>query len=316
MNEVLRGLEFCYAYIDDLPIASSSPEEHLHHLRLVLERLSEHGIVINVPKSQFGVSALDFLGHRVDSLGIRPLEDKVQAIQNFPQPTTQRKLREFLGMVNFYRRFVPNCATILHPLNTLLSKTNSNAKTLVWCDAAITAFQQAKDALAEATLLVHPKSEAPTRIMTDASNVAVGAVLEQYVNDQWSPISYFSKALKPAEIKYSTFDRELLAIYLAIKHFRYFVEGRHFHVSTDHKPLIYALPGRPDKYSPRQVRHLDFIAQFTSDIRHIKGSNNAVADALSRMEVSALDADTSPPVIDLRAMAEAQVQDPDLQGQQ
>ena len=316
IDEALRGLDFCYAYIDDLLIASASPEDHLHHLRLVLERLSEYGIVINVPKSRFGVPALDFLGHHVDSRGIHPLEDKVHAILDFPQPTTQRKLREFLGMVNFYRRFVPNCAAILQPLNTLLSKTNSNAKTLAWCDDATTAFQQAKDALAEATLLVHPESAAPTRIMTDASDTAVGAVLEQYINDQWSPISYFSKALKPAETRYSTFDRELLAIYLAIKHFRFFVEGRHFHVLTDHKPLIYALSGRPDKYSPRQVRHLDFIAQFTSDIRHVKGSNNAVADALSRMEVSALDADNSPPVIDFKAMAEAQVHDPELQCQQ
>ena len=88
MDEVLRGLEFCYAYIDNLLIASSSPEEHLHHLRLVLERLSDHGVVINIAKSQFGVPALDFLGHHVDNRGIRPLEDKVRAIQNFPQPTT------------------------------------------------------------------------------------------------------------------------------------------------------------------------------------------------------------------------------------
>lgn len=103
--------------------------------------------------------------------------------------------------------------------------------------------------------------------MTDASETAVGAVLQQHIAGQWQPLAYFSKALKPAETRYSVFDRELLAIYLAIKHFRYFIEGRQFHVMTDHKPLIYALAGKPDRYSPRQARHLDLIPQFTSDIR-------------------------------------------------
>ena len=100
IDQVLRRLHFCYVYIDDLLIASSSPEEHTQHLRLVLERLSDHGIVINVARSVFGVPSLDFLGHHVDSEGIRPLDEKVQAIRDFPQPTTQRKLRKFLGLVN------------------------------------------------------------------------------------------------------------------------------------------------------------------------------------------------------------------------
>ena len=111
INQVLHGLDFCYAYIDDLLIASSSHEQHLQHLQLVLERLSDHGLLINVGKSVFSVPSLDFLGHRVNSNGIRPLEAKVEVIRNFQQPTTQRQLREFLGLINFYRRFIPNCAT-------------------------------------------------------------------------------------------------------------------------------------------------------------------------------------------------------------
>ena len=108
VNQVLHGLDFCYAYINDLLIASSSHEQHLQHLQLVLERLSDHGLLINVGKSVFGVPSLDFLGHRMDSNGIRPL---VEVIRNFQQPTTQRQFREFLGLINFYRRFIPNCAT-------------------------------------------------------------------------------------------------------------------------------------------------------------------------------------------------------------
>ena len=312
MNEILHDLHFCYVYIDDLLIASSSHEEHLRHLQLVLERLSANGILINVPKSLFGVPSLDFLGHLVDSTGIRPRAEKVQVIRDFPQPTTQRQLREFLGLINFYRRFIPNCANILHPLNSLLKHTKRPSDSLEWTDNTTTAFSSIKSALADASLLVHPTSDAPTCVMTDASDVAVGAVLQQYIQGRWCPISFFSKALKTAETRYSTFDRELLAIYLAIKHFRYFLEGRSFHVLTDHKPLIYTLSARSDRYSPRQVRHLDLISQFTSDIRHVQGNRNAVADALSRVSTNALHTSDSTPVVDFRAMAAAQVDDPDL----
>lgn len=143
-----------------------------------------------------------------------------------------------------------------------------------WNENALTAFVTIKDALAKATLLSHPKPDAPTNIVTDASDVAVGAVLQQYINHCWCPIAYFSKKLQSAERRYSTFDRELLAIYLAIKHFRHFIEGRTFHILTDHKPLTYAIATPSDKHSPRQTRHLDYISQFTSDIRHVKGAND------------------------------------------
>ena len=311
MDKVLRGLHFCFTYIDDLLIASSSPEEHKRHLRQVLERLSAHGILINPQKCVFGVDSLDFLGHHVDCHGIRPLEEKVQTIRNFPQPSTQRKLREFLGLVNFYHRFLPQGAHILQPLNALLSAPKDRAKKLMWNDQALTAFNSIKEVLANATLLSHPKSDAPTCIMTDASDIAVGAALQQQINGEWQPIAYFSKKLKPAETRYSTFDRELLAVYLAIKHFHHFLEGRQFYVLTDHKPLVHALTSYSDRQSPRQARHLDFISQFTTDIRHIRGADNAVADALSRIEANAL-LNSTPPVIDFPAMAKAQQEDPQL----
>ena len=287
IDQVLQGLYFCYAYIDDLLIASRSANEHKQHLSLVLERLSKHGILINTSKCVFGVEQLDFLGHHVDNQGIRPLEEKVQVIREFPQPTTQCKLREFLGLVNFYRRFIPGGADIMHPLNALLIGSKDSTRTVQWNDNALTAFVAIKEALANATLLSHPKADAPTNIVTDASDVAVGAVLQQYNDHCWCPIAYFSKKLQPAETRYSTFDRELLAIYLAIKHFRHFVEGRTFHILTDHKPLTYALGTQSDKHSPRQIR-LDYVSQFTSDIRHVKGADNPAADALSRIGANAV----------------------------
>ena len=260
----------------------------------------------------FGVLELDFLGHHVDATGIHPLEEKVQVVREFPLPTTQRKLREFIGLVNFYRRFIPSCATILQPLNSLLKHTKRPSDAPVWTDDATTAFNRIKHALANASLLVHPTLDAPTSVITDASDVAVGAVLQQYINGQWCPLSFFSRALKPAETRYSTYDRELLAIYLAIRHFRYFLEGRHFHVLTDHKPLIYAFSARPDRHSPRQIRHLDFISQFTTDLQHVQGSANTAADALSRLSTNALHTGDSSPVVDFRALALAQADDPDL----
>jgi len=235
----------------------------------------------------------------------------VQIIRDFPQPTTLTKLREFLGLVNFYHRFIPKCADTLTPLNSLLKSTPTNSRILQWNPAATSSFEEIKDALANATLLVHPKPDAPINVMTDASDVAIGAVLQQYVDEQWCPLAYFSRKLSPTEQRYSTFDRELLAVYCAIRHFRHFLEARQFYVLTDHKPLTHSLSSKPDRHSPRQVRQLDFISQFTNDIRHVTGKGNPVADALSRLEGN-VQLNHSPSTIDFSAMANAQLTDADM----
>jgi len=180
---------------------------------------------------------------------------------------------------------MPGCASILAPLNAMLKATAPNNRKLQWTATVTTTFQKIKDALANTTLLIHPRCDAPINVMTDASDSAIRAVLQQHLDGQWCPLSFFSQKLSPTEQQYSTFDRELLAIYCAIRHFRHFLEAREFHILTDHKPLTHSLHSKPDKHSLRQVRHLDFILQFTScDIRHVAGQGNPVADALSRME--------------------------------
>ena len=216
MDQVLRGLHFVYVYIDDLLIASASPQEHENHLRSVFQRLSGHGVVINPSKCEFGASSLQFLGHQIDSAGIRPLDHKVQVIRDFPLPTTHRKLREFLGLINFYHHFLPHAAELLRPLNDLLKGLTKATKILAWTDEAQGAFRAAKEALANATLLAHPLPTAPLAIMSDASDTAIGTVLQQQVNGQWHPNSYFSRKLSPPETRYSAFDRELLAIYTCL----------------------------------------------------------------------------------------------------
>ena len=310
IDEVLRGLHFVYAYIDDLLVASDTAEEHEQHLEILFSRLSQYGVIINPIKCEFGVSSLTFLGHVINAHGIKPLADKVSVIQDFPVPDSLRKLREFLGLVNFYRRFIPHCADIIQPLTDLL-KTKMKNQAITLHSAALTAFNAVKTALAHATLLVHPRSTAPICLMVDASEAAVGGVLQQLVNDVWEPISFFSKRLQPAETRYSTFGRELLAVYLGIRHFRHSVEGRQFCIYTDHKPLTHAFTAKPDRYSPREIRHLDYVSQYTTDIRHISGVANTVADALSRLELNSLTGTTSSQ-IDFREISEAQQDDTEL----
>ena len=144
----------------------------------------------------------------------------------YPRPTTQHKLAEFVGLTNFYHRFLNHREAILKPLNDLLAAPVGGKKEFVWTDSALKAFMVANEALANAMLLSHPVMNVPTSVMTDAPNVAVGAVLQQFAQDKWCSISYFFRKLKPAEMHYSTFNQELLAIYLAIKHFWHILEGR------------------------------------------------------------------------------------------
>ena len=160
---------------------------------------------------------------------------------------------------------------------------------LKWNESADLAFNKSKQMLANATLLVHPDHSTPLNITCDASDFAVGGVLQQYIDNVWQPLSFFSKILTPAETRYSAFDRELLAVYATIRHFRHNLEGRYFFANTDHKPLTFVMTSVTERLSLRQTRQLAFIAEFTTDIRYVTGETNFVADALSRPSVSFID---------------------------
>lgn len=288
MNTVLNGLDYCYCYIDDILVASASPEEHIHHLKSIFQRFSDYGLAINPAKSTFGVPSVQYLGYHVTDTGIQPLPAKVQAILDLPKPKTIVELRRFLGMVNFYRKFIKNAAHIQAPLNEFVKSSKRNDKRPIpWTDHAEYAFQQCKQSLADAARLVYPIENAGLALTTDASDIAIGAVLEQMHDNELRPIAFFSKKLSKAQKNYSAYDRELLAIYEAIKHFRYLLEGRQFVIRTDHKPLTYAFNQKSEKASPRQLRQLDFIGQFSTNIIHISGSSNLIADTLSRVETIA-----------------------------
>jgi hypothetical protein len=215
----------------------------------------------------------------VDEAGITPLPRHVTAVQDCPPPADIKQLQRFLGLINFYRRFLPAVARTLQPLTDLLK---GSPKVLLWSPAAEAAFIAAKAALVAAVPLCHPAPNAVLSLSVDASDSHVGGVLQQQVGKGWKPLAFFSKKLAPPEMKYSTFDRELLAAFSTIRHFRFLLEGRQFQLLTDHKPLVAAMVRVTPPQSARQQRHLAYISEFTTNIRHTPGSENVVADALSR----------------------------------
>ena len=285
MDSILGDLPFCAVYVDDILIFSKSAEEHRGHVRTVLKRLQENGLVVRFDKCTFGADKVDFLGHEISREGVRPMISKVDAITKFPRPSSIKSLQEFIGMVNYYRRFVPNIAGLMTPLLDVLK---GKPKKLKWDEQQQQAFKLTKDALSRATTLAYQDPRAPLRLTTDASNIACGAVLEQMVNGEPQPLAFFSKKLKPPETRYSTFDRELLAVYLSVRHFRYLLEGTSFDIMTDHQPLVHAFTKSGDAWSARQQRHLAAIAEFGCTISYVPGNKNPVADALSRIDINSI----------------------------
>ncbi|UYV68418.1 hypothetical protein LAZ67_5004276 [Cordylochernes scorpioides] len=293
INQVLWGLDFVFPYLDDILVASKSEEEHESHLRAVFPRLDQYGLRINQAKTVLNVNNVEFLGYWITPEGIRPTESKVQAIVDYKKPETVQDLRRILGMLNFYRRFLKNAAEDQAILNDFSKGSKKNDKrSIPWTEEAEQKFIKCKTELSKAAPLTFPDSECPLALFTDASDRAMGAVLQHFIDGAWKPIAFFSKKLSESQTKYSTYDRELLAIFSAIKHFKFLLEGRDFTIFTDQKPLIYAFQQNLEKASPSQVRQLQYISQFTTSIRHVSGKDNMVADTLSRIsEIISVDYD-------------------------
>ena len=307
VNQVTHGLDCVYVYLDDILIFSDSPEEHMQHLRSLCSRLQEYGVTVNTGKCEFGVPGLTFLGHWIDKDGIRPSEEKVKAIKEFPKPQKVHEIRRFLGMVNYYHRFIKGLAHIVCPLNDLLKGNPAKNDSVSWTRDKETAFRATKEAVANAVMLNFPDMTKDIQLVTDASDRAIGGVLQEVHDDGVKPLAFFSRKLSATEANRSTFDRELLAIFAAVKHFLYFLEGREFAIYTDHKPLIHIFKSKSIR-SKTQERQLTFISEYSTDIRHLKGSDNVVADALSRVEIEELKLDNP-----FAQIAKAQAEDGNIE---
>ena len=279
MDEILGDVPRVFVYIDDILVASESLEQHLQDLDLVFKTLSANGMVVQRPKCILGQSSLEFLGYQVDSTGISPLKDRVAAIEQTKRPTSIKELQRFLGMVGYYRRFIPNAASHLYHLFDALK---GKPKTLVWSPKCQASFEAIKEALAAATLLHHPRPGAALALTTDASNQAIGGVLEQRGPNGWEPLAFWSAKLEENQKQWPPYDRELLAAFRGTRHFRSWIEGRPFTLYTDHQSLVPSIHKKTDPQTLRQTYQLSCIAEFTTDIRYLEGKANVVADALSR----------------------------------
>jgi hypothetical protein len=278
MNTVLSGFldDFCYAYLDDIIIFSSTWEEHLLHLAKVLERLETYQLVCNLEKCQLGKSQLEYLGHVVTAEGNQPKASSINTVLQAEAPKTRKQLKAFMGLVGWLREFIPRAAEVCAPLTNLLSTKNR----WKWTTAAEEAFQKIKEATKNLQPLHRPDSTRPLILQTDASKIGLGAVLYQEADGNRQVVAYASAKLSPAEQRYHSNEQECLAIVWAIKRYRPYLEDRPFLLRTDSKALTW-LQSMKDSRA-KLMRWALLLQEYTFTLEHCPGTQNQLADALSR----------------------------------
>ncbi|KAK7930573.1 hypothetical protein WMY93_006968 [Mugilogobius chulae] len=280
MDKVLEGCEECSAaYLDDVVIYSRTWEEHLTHLRKVLGKIQKAGLTLNIKKCEWAKEEVRYLGYQLGRGEVRPQIDKVEAIRNCPRPRTKKEVRSFLGLTGWYRRFVPQFATIATPLTALTAKNQKNP--VNWTEECEAAFQTLKEFLCSAPVLRSPDFTKRFLVQVDASAVGVGAVLAQGNSGEERPILYLSRKLLPREAKYSVVEKEGLAIKWALESLRYYLLGREFDLETDHRALTWI--NSMKDHNGRLTRWYLSLQPFKFTVRHRKGTTNVVADYLSRL---------------------------------
>jgi transposase InsO family protein len=277
-----------FAYLDDIVIATDSFSDHLDCLRLVANRLREAGLTISVEKSKFCVESLRYLGFLIDGTGLHPDPDKVSAIVDYPRPRNIREIRRFLGMTGWYHRFIPGYAGLACPLTDLLKQKNQ----ITWTAAAQDSFDRLRNFLITAPILSTPRFDEPFAIQCDASDRALGAVLTQGEGVNERVIAFLSKKFTGPQRKYAATEKECLAVLVAVRKFRQYVEGTRFTVITDCAALKW-LSQFNDATNGRLCRWALQLQSYDFEIIHRKGTSNLVPDALSRIEVGEVEAVTN-----------------------
>lgn len=258
-------------YFDDILIYSTSPEEHLKHLRQVCTALRTEKLFANLKKCSFMSNEVIFLGFVVSSKGVQADPEKVKAIVEWPEPKNIHEVRSFHGLATFYRRFIVRFSSIMAPITDCLKKGEFR-----WTNAAAKAFQELKIRMINAPVMRLPDFTKPFEVSCDASGVGIGGVLSQ----ERHPIAYFSEKLNEAKQKYSTYDKEFFAVVQSLRYWRHYLLPHEFVLFSDHEALRYL--NSQKKLNPRHAKWVEFIQEYTFVLKHKSGVENKVADALSR----------------------------------
>ena len=279
VNKLVRDIDGCEGYIDDVVIFSDNWSDHIRQIKRFFQIMLEAKLTINLMKSEFGKATVKYLGHIVGQGQVRPLDAKIQTIVKYPIPTSRKELARFLGMAGYYRNFCLNFSEIAAPLTNLLSKKVK----FVWTDDCQLAFDKVKLLLQKSPVLKSPDYEKPFKLIIDSSDVGTGSVLVQEASDGLDhPVSYFSKKFLKYQKNYSVVEKETLGLVLALEHFDVYLGSTPFKIKvyTDHNPLTF-LKTMKNK-NQRLVRWSLALQEYNLEIQHIPGSENVVADALSR----------------------------------
>ena len=283
METLLQGIPNVSVYLDDILITGASTADHLRNLDEVLQRLENAGMRLKKEKCAYLLDEIEYLGHKITKEGLQPTESKVRAVAHAPVPTRVSELRSFLGLINYYGKFVPHLSTTAAPLYSLLQKNTP----WHWSTAQQSAFDEIKGLLQSSDLLVHFDPHKEIILSCDASPYGLGAVLSHRMEDNTErPIAYASRTLAPAERKYSQLDKEALAIIFGVKHFHQYVYGRTFTIQSDHKPLQYIFDESkpvPSMTSARVQRWALTLGAYSYHICHKAGKDHGNADGLSRL---------------------------------
>ena len=312
MNRIFRPFldKFIIVFIDDILVYSRSREEHEEHLRITLQLLRDHQLYAKFSKCEFWLTEVIFLGHVVSGEGIKVDPQKVEAVANWPRPTTVTEIRSFLGLAGYYRRFVKDFSRIAAPMTKL---TRKQVK-FQWNDQCEKSFQTLKTCLTTAPVLTLPTESGSFAIYCDASRVGLGCVLMQ----DRKVIAYASRQLKKHEVNYPTHDLEMAAVIFALKIWRHYLYGVRCEVYTDHKSLQYILQQK--ELNLRQRRWVELLKDYDCQILYHPGKANVVADALSRKSMGSLSHVTvteRPLVRELRELlADGLTLDLEVQGQE
>lgn len=301
INEILLEHldDFCSAYMDDILIYSDSPEEHEAHVKKIMTILKQHGLQVDINKSEFSVTKTKFLGFIIGVDGIEVDPEKISVINDWDYADNVRGVQSYLGFCNFYRRFIRNYSSICRPLTVLTGKDVP----FHFGKQCKEAWEQLREALKSAPILCHYDPFKQTRLETDASDGVVAGVLSQLQDDDlFHPIGYFSKTMIDAELNYPIYDKEMLAIFKSFKQYKPELLGAQkvVHVYTDHKALEYFMTTKD--LTARQARWAEFFAEFHFTVMYRTGITNTLADTLSRR-----DQDISPIEARKRALRKQQM---------